>query len=145
MQNNDEVFDNFRRFVVKVKKEYSKAAVDEMLVAIQGYSTANVPVDTTNLALSIFRDLREKGNSWAGVVYYTAEYAGWVHEMTGKLRGKPREHFGTTKDGVSFGGGSLTGNYWDGYGGQPAKTQFLAKAAEEMILKDFDRIIRKYY
>ena len=133
MNDTKTIFDNFRRFVVKVKKEYSRAAVDEMLLAIQSYSTASVPVDTSNLANSIFRDLKQRGDSWAGVVYYTAKYAPWVHGLSGTLKGKPRQRKGAS------------GNYWDGFGGQPAKTQFLAKAVEEMILKDFDRIIRKYY
>ncbi|MGB2063664.1 MAG: hypothetical protein ACPHUL_00825 [Marinomonas gallaica] len=133
MNDTKTVFDNFRRFTVSVKKERTSAAVDDMLIAIQGYSTANVPVDIGNLANSVFRKLMERGDSWAGVVYYTAKYAPWVHEMSGKLRGRVR-----TGEGSS-------GNYWDAYGKQPAKTQFLAKAVEEMIQKDFDRIIRKYY
>lgn len=146
MNDTTTVFDNFRKFAVSVRRDRNRAAVDAMLIAIEGYSTMLVPVDIGNLANSIFRDLYDRGNSWAGVVYYTAKYAPWVHEMSGKLRGQPRAHFGATRSGVEFGGGTGVGNYWDGYAGpSKARPKFLALAVEEMILKDFDRIIRENY
>jgi len=32
---------------------------------------------------------------------------------SGKLKCQPRAHFGTTKDGKQFGGGTGVGRYWD--------------------------------
>lgn len=47
--------------------------------------------------------------------------------MPGKLKGQPRAHFGKTRDGTEFGGGTGKGNYWDPHG----EPQFLKKGFDE--------------
>lgn len=68
------------------------------------------PRDTSFLVNSRYAP-QVRGTS--GHVGYTAEYAQWVHEMPGTLKGQPRGHFGRTGSGVDFGGGTQRGNYWD--------------------------------
>ena len=69
-----------------------------------------------------------------------------MHNASGKLKGQPRAHFGMTSNRsefgpqkpTAFGGGSLTGKYWDPH----AEPQFLLKAGtktKELV----DKIIRK--
>lgn len=104
----------------------------------QGATMASLltPVDTSNLINSQYRPSID--NNGSGHVGYTAEYAYWVHEMPGTLKGQPRENFGS----AGFGGGTGVGNYWD----PNAEPRFLAKGFEEIkpaiptILKGIYRV-----
>lgn len=92
-----------------------------------GFAANMTPVDTGFLINSQFQYI---GNTAEGMqlrLGYTARYAEWVHNMPGKLKGQPREHFGKTSEGVEFGGGTGKGKYWD----PNAEPEFLRKAFEE--------------
>jgi hypothetical protein len=78
------------------------------------------------------------GTRITGRVGYSANYAAYVHAMPGKLKGQPRAHFGKTREGQEFGGGTGTGNYWDPHG----EPQFLTKAANE-TRDQIDAVMRK--
>ena len=94
-------------------------------IFIKAEAVNMTPVDYGVLRNSAFRQTQRHANGSALRVGFTAEYAPYVHEMPGTLRGQPRSHFGRTRNGVEFGGGSGTGNYWDG--GEP---KFLEKAVK---------------
>lgn len=80
-------------------------------VLLQGslLSATITPQDTGTLVNSLYKPV-VKGAS--GQVGYMVNYAQWVHEMPGTLRGKPRADFGRTRSGTGFGGGTGRGNYW---------------------------------
>lgn len=91
------------------------------------------PIDRGDLRESAFTDFEKSIHQISGTIGFNAYYAKWVHQYTGKLKGQKRAHFGRTREGVEFGGGSLTGNYWDG--GEP---QFLEKA----VMRNHDKFIK---
>jgi hypothetical protein len=70
-----------------------------------------------------------RNNKISAVVGYTANYAVQVHEAPMTLKGKPRAHFGKTKKGVAFGGGTGKGRYWDPQG--RAQNKFLEQPWRE--------------
>lgn len=103
---------------------------------IKGESQERTPVDFGILRSSAFSRLSQISKSFASVtIGYTAEYAPWVHEMPMTLKGKPRADFGKTKAGVSFGGGSGSGVYWQG-----GENKFLEKAVKQNEAKIVDII-----
>lgn len=111
----------------------SQAAFWEVGLKIIRASMKKAPVDTGNLRASAYVRSATKESLPAGETYtgegqmptdsppalgvevgYYAHYALNVHEMVEqKLKGQPREDFGTTREGVGFGGGTGKGTYWD--------------------------------
>lgn len=85
------------------------------------------PIDSSTLINSQFREIIVRGTRLTGRVGYSAKYAMYVHSASGKLKGQPRADFGVTRDGVSFGGGTGKGNYWD----PNAKPGFLKAGFDE--------------
>ncbi|MGK4325707.1 HK97 gp10 family phage protein [Citrobacter freundii] len=85
------------------------------------------PIDTSTLINSQFSEVNMRGHIITGRVGYSANYAAYVHEMPGTLKGQPRAHFVTTREGKKFGGGQEQGTYW-GTHGEP---QFLKRGFEE--------------
>ncbi|WP_145531207.1 HK97 gp10 family phage protein [Yersinia kristensenii] len=117
-------------------------AVTSALLIIGAESAVMVPMDTGTLVNSQFRDVKVSGTRVIGKVGYSTEYALSVHNAPGKLKGKSRAHFGKTGNHSDlgpmqpkdFGGGSLTGNYWDPRG----EPKFLDKAVDrtkELVAK----------
>lgn len=113
---------------------------------IRTESATLTPIDTSTLINSQFDTVEVSGMRITGKIGYSADYALYVHRAPGTLKGKPRAHFGKTsnrsefgpKQVKEFGGGSLTGNYWD----PNAEPQFLTKAAQRT--KDLvDGVIKK--
>ena len=104
----------------------AQRGMTQALILGASEATSMTPIDTSTLINSQFKDVRKEGVAIVGTVGYTAEYALAVHEASGKLKGQPRADFGTTSAGVSFGGGSGRGNYWD----PDAEPKFLAKGFE---------------
>ena len=104
----------------------------------QAYAQMLTPVDTSNLINSQYRRVKHTTKGWQGTVGYTAAYAAAVHEMKGTLKGQPRRHFGKTKEGVEFGGGTGNGYYWD----PDAEPQFLRKGFENHK-PEIDKAVRR--
>ncbi|MDN2486429.1 HK97 gp10 family phage protein [Kosakonia sacchari] len=102
-------------------------ALQSALILIGTRAAYYTPIDTSTLINSQFREIDANGVRITGRIGYSANYAAYVHEMSGKLKGQPRAHFGTTRSGEQFGGGTGTGNYWDPHG----EPQFLSKGANE--------------
>lgn len=102
-------------------------AIQSAMILVSTRAAYYTPVDTSDLLNSQFREIEQKGVIITGRVGYSANYAVYVHGMTGKLKGQPRSHFGKTREGQEFGGGTGTGRYWDPH----AEPQFLTKGASE--------------
>lgn len=134
-----------RRFtttlVANVTERRAERAVTVALIIGQGGAAALTPIDTSFLINSQFRRItRKPGGGYSGMVGYTARYAAAVHGMSGKLKGQPREHFGVTREGVQFGGGTGVGNYWD----PDAEPMFLTKGFERN-LRAIDEQVRRAF
>ncbi|WP_262287639.1 HK97 gp10 family phage protein [Pantoea sp. Marseille-Q5743] len=113
-------------------------AIKSALFIIGPEAARITPRDTSTLVNSQFNEVMVNGTRITGRIGYSANYALYVHNAPGKLKGQPRSHFGKTRSGVEFGGGTGTGNYWDPYG----EPQFLSKAAES-TRDDVIAVIRK--
>ena len=91
---------------------------------IRTESATLTPIDTSTLINSQFDTVEVSGTRITGKVGYSAKYALYVHNASGKLAGKPRSNG--------------NGTYWSP-GGEP---QFLTKAAQRT--KDLvDSVIKK--
>lgn len=91
---------------------------------IRTESATLTPIDTSTLINSQFDTVEVNGTRITGKVGYSAKYALYVHNASGKLAGKPRSNG--------------NGTYWSP-GGEP---QFLTKAAQRT--KDLiDGVIKK--
>lgn len=91
---------------------------------IRTESATLTPIDTSTLINSQFDTVEVSGTRITGKVGYSAKYALYVHNASGKLAGKPRSNG--------------NGTYWSP-GGEP---QFLTKAAQRT--KDLvDGVIKK--
>lgn len=132
------------RGVVQVKQRINESiddirtvravrALQSALILIGSEAAVLTPVDTSTLLNSQFREINTNGTLLTGRVGYSANYAVYVHNASGILKGKPRQHFGITSNHSEagpqkpkeFGGGTGKGNYWDP-GGEP---HFLTKGA----------------
>lgn len=112
------------RNIAEVRAERGVTAA---LITGQAFASMLTPVDTSFLINSQYRSVKTENGKVVGAVGYTALYAAAVHAMSGKLKGKPRGHFGKTKDGIEFGGGTGNGRYWD----PSAEPGFLTKGFDE--------------
>lgn len=130
---------NTRRMAGRITGELSERTMTEVLITAQGFATLMTPADTGNLRNSQYRILRRYNGGTKGQIGYTANYAAAVHNASGKLKGQPRAHFGKTRAGVEFGGGTGKGNYWDP-AGEPG---FLTKAFEGSNLAAIDAVVRR--
>ncbi|HGO5536047.1 TPA: HK97 gp10 family phage protein [Klebsiella oxytoca] len=129
---------NLDRIIGDIKGRKVVRAIQSALILGSTRAAYYTPIDTSTLINSQFREISVNGTRVTGRVGYTANYAAFVHEMPGKLKGKPRAHFGTTRSGQQFGGGTGTGNYWDPHG----EPQFFKKGFDEE--RDaIDAVIRK--
>lgn len=120
-------------------------AIQSALLLIGARAAYYTPIDTSTLINSQFREIDAGGVFITGRIGYSANYAAYVHEASGKLKGQPRAHFGVTSNRSEFGpqkpkafGGTGTGNYWDPHG----EPQFLTKGANDER-DNVDAVMRK--
>lgn len=129
----------------KIANEMTEQTVTEILIVGGGYADALTPVDLGTLVNSRFRRVQKIGDGWSGQYGYTAEYAGWVHNMPGTLRGKPRDSVDSfnTKEGKT-GFASDSGNFWDSaLGPGQGEPQWLVKGFERDGLDDIKAVIKR--
>lgn len=99
-------------------------AIKSATYIIRTESATLTPIDTSTLINSQFDTVEVSGTRITGKIGYSAKYALYVHNASGKLAGKPRSNG--------------NGTYWSP-GGEP---QFLTKAAQRT--KDLvDSVIKK--
>ncbi len=130
--------DNLNRIIDDIQGRKVVRGIQSALLIVGAQAAIYTPVDTSTLLNSQFREIMLNGTRITGRVGYSANYAAYVHAMPGKLKGQPRSHFGKTREGQEFGGGTGTGNYWDPHG----EPQFLTKAANE-TRDQIDAVMRK--
>lgn len=126
---------NLNRIIQDVQGRKVVRALQSAMILIGSRAAYYTPIDTSTLLNSQFREMVVNGTRITGRIGYSANYAAYVHAMTGKLKGQPRADFGMTsnrsgvgpKKPTAFGGGTGTGNYWDPH----AEPQFLTKGANE--------------
>lgn len=123
----EQVKANLGRIIGDIKGRKVVRAIQSALILGSTRAAYYTPIDTSTLLNSQFREINVNGTKVTGRVGYSANYAAFVHAMSGKLKGKPRAHFGKTRDGTEFGGGTGKGNYWDPHG----EPQFLKKGFDE--------------
>jgi len=110
-----------------VQTRKAPRAIQSALILIGSEAAVLTPIDTSTLVNSQFRELMISGTLLTGRIGYSANYAVYVHNASGKLKGKPRSSVNefTTKSGKkAF--SSNQGNFWDP-GGEP---HFLTKGAQ---------------
>jgi hypothetical protein len=95
------------------------------------------PKDTGTMAASAFTQTEKRPGGSIQRNGYTVPYAAAIERLTGKLKGQPRAHFGKTRAGQKFGGGSGKGNYWDGGEIKP-----LMKTLTRNVKRYMDIVIR---
>jgi hypothetical protein len=137
-----EVNKNISLLLREIKGPLSQTTITKVLIAGNAAAAAITPVDTANMINSQFRRTVKAGDRWTGTAGYTAEYAKWVHEMPGTLKGKPRSEvksFTTKAGGVAF--ESNQGNFWDPNG----EPEFLRKGFERDGLSEIKGIIQAGY
>lgn len=126
---------NLNDLINDVKGRKAVRAIQSALILGSSRAAYYTPIDTSTLINSQFREMDFSGVLITGRVGYSANYAAYVHEMSGKLKGQPRAHFGVTSNHSSlgpqkpkkFGGGTEKGNYWDPH----AEPHFLSKGFDE--------------
>lgn len=112
------------QIVGTITAEKAVRAIKSATYIIRTESATLTPIDTSTLINSQFDTVEISGTRITGRVGYSAKYALYVHNASGKLAGKPRSNG--------------NGTYWSP-GGEP---QFLTKAAQRT--KDLvDSVIKK--
>lgn len=133
---------SMRRQVQQITQDLTPRVVKEVLIIGEGYAAALTPIDTSNLINSGFRTVTNTATGTVGVVGYTADYAAYVHEASGKLKGKPRSSvnsFGTRDGRTAF--ASDKGNFWD----PDAEPGFLTKGFERDGAAEIAAHIKRRY
>ncbi|MFQ0991319.1 hypothetical protein [Gilliamella apicola] len=93
------------------------------------YVAPITPMDMSNLINSQFRELIPIPNGWTGRVGYTANYAAYVNNAKGTLKGKKRT------------GKKSHGNYWDPH----AEPDFIHQGFERDGKEAIKQVIRDGY
>jgi hypothetical protein len=109
------VSDKLPQFTETIRQR-AEVAMTRALIIGQSEAAAITPRHTSVLINSAIRKVDSTDERVVGVAGYTAEYALFVHEASGKLKGQPRPKKG----------GIPQGNYWDPSG----EPQFLKKGFE---------------
>ncbi|MGG8130046.1 HK97 gp10 family phage protein [Klebsiella aerogenes] len=118
---------NLNRIIDNIQGRKVVRAIQSALILGSSRAAYYTPIDSSTLLNSQFREINVNGARVTGRVGYSANYAAYVHDMPGKLKGQPRANFGKTRAGSDFGGGTGKGNYWDPHG----EPQFLKKGFDE--------------
>ncbi|EGD1379553.1 hypothetical protein IAW16_003716 [Salmonella enterica] len=132
---------NTRKVLAEIAGPRTERVLTEVMIVGSSHAALLTPIDTTTLINSQYKKLEPMPGGMQGKVGYTAAYAAAVHGMSGKLKGQPREHFGRTRAGKEFGGGTGKGNYWD----PDAEPGFLTKGFERDGLNEIKAIIKQGY
>lgn len=140
-------FDLLRERLTEMGEVKAKNAVQRLAFETSAEAALLTPVDTSNLINSRFVSVNDYLGFIEGRVGYTARYARAVANMSGKLKGQPRAHFGRTSNrsefgpiqAYEFGGGTGRGRYWD----PDAEPDFLNKGAKRAIDNAWPAIVNE--
>lgn len=117
---------NLNRIVGDIQGRKVVRAIKSALLIVAPEAAGMTPRATSTLINSQFQEVMVNGTLITGRIGYSANYAVYVHEAKGTLKGKPRP--------AKRGGG----NYWDPSG----EPKFLEKAGERRK-SDVDAVVKK--
>lgn len=106
---------NINRQLKLVIPSQAEKALHIATSIIGGYANLMTPVDTSTLINSQYRRVTTANGKVIASIGYTAKYAAYVHEASGKMEGIPRPNG--------------RGNYWS----PDAEPRFLSKAGDDHI------------
>lgn len=137
------------KLLERVGNETTEKVMTEILIEGLAAAAAITPSDTSTLVNSQYKSVRKSTSGYEGFAGYAADYAAYVNDAPGTLKGKPRQDFGMTSNRSefgpaqpkAFGGGTGKGNYWDP-NGEPG---FLKKGFERDAVDSIRQIIREGY
>lgn len=109
--------------------QLSRRFVTKAAISIEANTMPYVPVDTSTLLNSSYREVTQKGPGFEGKMGYGVDYAGYVHDAPGTLKGT-----NTPRDPKQPG----RGNFWDPTG----EPDFLTKGVQDFVEHDLDKILR---
>lgn len=112
------VVNRMPQFVNDVQRRAARGVLQALTLGASE-AAALTPQHTSNLINSQYKAVDQQGARIVGRVGYTAEYALWVHEAPGTLKGQPRP--AET--------GKPQGNYWDPRG----EPEFLARGFDRAL------------
>jgi len=131
--------DKLDALIADVQGKKGVRAVQSALFIIGAEAATMIPRDTSTLVNSQFRELKFVETRVNGRVGFSADYALYVHEAPGKLKGKSRssvKSFSTIDGRTAFASGQ--GNFW-GPSGEP---KFLEKGVSK-TKKQVEQVIKK--
>ena len=123
----DQAKKNYSRLVDEVSRRKNPRVMQQVLDVGATNAALITPVDTSFLINSQFKRQFYRGDNLFGQVGYTANYARYVSESSGKLKGQARQK----RNGRS------QGNYWDPNG----EPDFLRKGFERDGIQQIKEII----
>lgn len=123
-----DVNSRFKDLMHRARVDLSERAVTQCLTVAGSYAAAITPVATSFLLNSQYKQVDITINGVKGEIGYGANYAQYVHDAPGILKGLPRH---PESDGV----------FW-GPGGQPG---FLSVGVMEMARSDMQSIMRENF
>lgn len=118
------IINRLPEFLEEKERAAARAVLSGVIMG-SNEAASMTPVDTSNLINSQYRHISKDGTKIIGRAGYTAAYAKYVHEASGKLRGQSRSNG--------------HGVYWGPNDGQP---QFLKKGFERQKA-NIDAAIKK--
>ncbi|MGT5975020.1 HK97 gp10 family phage protein [Escherichia coli] len=122
----DQVKQRLNALVGEVQGRKVGRAIKSAMFLIGSDAATMTPVSKTAVLInSQYQEIRINGSLITGRIGYSANYAVYVHEASGRLKGQPRANG--------------HGNYWD----PAAEPNFLRKALEQNRQKAIETIRRE--
>lgn len=137
-----EIRQNFKQLTDRITGPITEQTLTAVLIEGGAAAAAITPRDTSTLVNSAYRKITPIPKGMEGRQGYAAEYALWVNNAPGKLKGKPRssvKSFETKSGKTAF--ASDQGNFWDPH----AEPAFLRKGFERDALPVIKKIIKEGY
>lgn len=120
---------NIRNKINQINNIISPRTMQQVMITGMTFVARITPIDTSNLINSQYRELTPTPKGWNGKVGYTANYAAYVNNAKGTLKGKKRT------------GKKSKGNYWD----PNAEPNFINKGFERDGKEAIEKVIRDGY
>ncbi len=142
VKGRKQVNQNVKALLAKITGPVTEQTVTAVLITGQAYAAAITPRDTSFLVNTQYRRIEKKPGKTIGMSGYGADYALYVNDAPGTLKGKPRSGVKSfeTKNGKT-GFASNSGNFWDPH----AEPDFLKKGFQRDGLSEIKNLIRDGY
>ena len=137
-----EIRQNFKQLTDKIMGPMTEQTVMAVLIEGGAAAAAITPRNTSTLVNSMYRKITPMPKGVEGRQGYASDYALYVNNAPGKLKGKPRssvKSFETKSGKTAF--SSDKGNFWDPH----AEPDFLRKGFERDSPPVIKKIIKEGY